>query len=284
MKMIFNDINLKMCYISCMSLSKLEKYYNKFNEDKRLISRHGIIEFTTTTKYIDMLLETIKKDLSISDNSQIKIADIGAGTGRYSKHYFDKGYDVTSVELVKQNFVRIKEKCPNIKAYLKDARNLKGLESESFDITLLLGPMYHLFDEDKLVALNEAKRITKKGGYIVIAYLLNDYAVISYAFKENKLKEVVEQNKLDSDYITHTTSDDLYSYDTLEKIYSYSNSCELLRYKILSPDGPTDYMRQVINNMDEYTFSHYLQYVQKIAERQDLLGASSHIVDILIKQ
>lgn len=266
-----------------MSLSKLEKYYNKFNEDKRLNSRHGIVEFTTTTKYIDEVLELVKQKNGITQNSQIKIADIGAGTGRYSKHYFDKGYDITSVELVKQNYVRIREKCPNIKAYLKDARNLKGLSDESFDITLLLGPMYHLFGEDKLIALNEAKRITKKGGYIVIAYLLNDYAVISYAFKENNLKQVLEQNKLDDNFITHTTTDDLYSYDTLENIYSYSKDCNLLRYKILSPDGPTDYMRQVINNMDNYTFDRYLQYVQKIAERQDLLGASSHIVDILIK-
>lgn len=32
-----------------------------------------------------------------------------------------------------------------------------------YDVTLLFGPMYHLFDEnDKLKALNEAKRVTKK--------------------------------------------------------------------------------------------------------------------------
>ena len=33
-------------------MTELEKYYNKFNEDKRLKSRHGQVEFAVTTHYI----------------------------------------------------------------------------------------------------------------------------------------------------------------------------------------------------------------------------------------
>ena len=33
-------------------MTELEKYYNKFNEEKRLGSRHGQVEFTTSMKYI----------------------------------------------------------------------------------------------------------------------------------------------------------------------------------------------------------------------------------------
>ena len=33
-------------------MTELEKYYNKFNEDKRLKSRHGIVEYTVSMKYI----------------------------------------------------------------------------------------------------------------------------------------------------------------------------------------------------------------------------------------
>lgn len=268
-----------------MSLSELEKYYNKFNEDKRLLSRHGIVEFTTTTKYIDEVLQIIATQKSKNnDDSQISIADIGAGTGRYTKYYFDKGYSITAVELVKQNLVRLKEKCPQVTAYQQNALNLKKLKSNSFDVVLLLGPMYHLFDNDKITALNEAKRIVKNNGFIIVAYLLNDYAVITYAFKENNLKQVLNDNKLTDNFLTNTTEKDLYSYDTLDKIDSYKNACNLTRYKIISPDGPTDYMRQSINKMDDFTFEHYLKYVQTIAERSDLLGASSHIVDILIKK
>ena len=55
-------------------MTELEKYYNKFNEEKRLGSRHGQVEFTTSMKYIH---EYLPKDTSA------KILDVGAGTGRY---------------------------------------------------------------------------------------------------------------------------------------------------------------------------------------------------------
>ena len=35
---------------------KLIAYYNKFNEDKRLLSRHGQVEFQTTMRYIQKYL------------------------------------------------------------------------------------------------------------------------------------------------------------------------------------------------------------------------------------
>ena len=37
-------------------MTELEKYYNKFNEEKRLNSRHGQVEFTTSMKYIHAYL------------------------------------------------------------------------------------------------------------------------------------------------------------------------------------------------------------------------------------
>ena len=58
---------------------KLEEYYNKFNEEKRLLSRHGQVEFFVTMKYI--------LDVLNSDTSK-KILDVGAGTGRYSISLF----------------------------------------------------------------------------------------------------------------------------------------------------------------------------------------------------
>ena len=33
-------------------MTELEKYYNKFNEEKRLTRRHGQVEFITSMKYI----------------------------------------------------------------------------------------------------------------------------------------------------------------------------------------------------------------------------------------
>ncbi|MBO6016094.1 MAG: SAM-dependent methyltransferase, partial [Lachnospiraceae bacterium] len=67
----------------------LEEYYNKFEENKRLLSRHGQVEFLTTLKYIHACLE---------GQEQAKILDVGAGTGRYSFALAKEGHDVTAVE------------------------------------------------------------------------------------------------------------------------------------------------------------------------------------------
>ena len=60
-------------------MADLEKYYNKFHEENRLKTRHGLVEFNTSLHYIK---ECISR-LAEKNPSAIKIADIGAGTGRY---------------------------------------------------------------------------------------------------------------------------------------------------------------------------------------------------------
>lgn len=124
-----------------MAMTELEQHYNKFNEEKRLDSRHGRVEFITSMKYIHNCLDDIKAAMDIA--SDIKILDIGAGTGRYSVPLSEEGYDVTAVELVKHNLGLLKAKNSNVKAYQGNALKLKRFEDNTFDMALLFGPMYH---------------------------------------------------------------------------------------------------------------------------------------------
>ena len=91
-------------------MTTLEEYYNKFNEDKRLDSRHGRVEFQTSMHYIHKYLDQIAEETG-KNRREIRILDIGAGTGRYSIALAEEGYDVTAVELVKHNLGRLKQKC-----------------------------------------------------------------------------------------------------------------------------------------------------------------------------
>lgn len=256
-------------------MNEIEKYYNKFNEHKRLLSRHGQVEFAVTMKFIKACIDNRKN---------LNILDIGAGTGRYSSALYEFGHNITAVELVKKNLSVLKENYPNITAIQGNALNLKKIKDESFDITLLFGPMYHLFTtEDKLKALQEAKRVTKKGGYILVAYLMNEYAVITYAFKEGNLKKCLKENKLSADFKCVTSQEDLYSYIRLNDINKLNEKANLKRKKIIAVDGATDYIRPIINKMTEEEFKIYLDYQMSICEFPELIGASSHTLDILIK-
>ena len=267
-------------------MTSLEEYYNKFNEDKRLLSRHGQVEFNTTMHYINECIDSLQKP-----RNEIMLADIGAGTGRYSIALADNDIQVTAVELVNYNLGILKKNAgkylspdARLEAFHGDARKLKRLKDDSFDITLLLGPMYHLHSmEDKVQSLLEAKRITKPGGYILVAYVMADFAFVKHGIIEGKLKESVEKGSFNEDYSIKSNQEELYDSIRINDIDVINSEAGLKRQKIVAPDGPADYIRHLLNKMDDEEFKVFMDYQLKNAERPDLIGASSHTLDILYK-
>lgn len=263
-------------------MNKLELYYNKFNEEKRLNTRHGRVEFIVTMKYIHDVLNTLLE--SGRQHSDIKILDIGAGTGRYSVPLCEEGYSVTAVELVKYNLGILKKKNSNVTAMQGNALKLKKLADDTFDVTLLFGPMYHLLtEEEKIRALSEAKRVTKPGGHILVAYIMNEYAFVMYAIQENMLKECLDNNMISEDFHTIPGEESLYDFVRIEDINRFNSAVGLVREKIISPDGPVNYIRPFVNKLDEEAFEWVIKYQLATCERQDIIGAGAHTVDILRK-
>lgn len=256
---------------------ELENYYNKFCEDKRLTRRHGNVEFVTSMKYIHKYLELLPKGA--------KILDVGAGTGRYSIALAEEGYDVTALELVKYNLGILKQKSSKVKAYQGNAIRLKRFEANEFDMTLVFGPMYHLLTmEEKKTALCEAARVTKPGGYILVAYCMNEYSILTHGFKDNYIRESIADGKVNNQFRVTPKPEDLYDYVRLEDIETINQSANVARVQIISADGPANYMRQTLNAMDNETYELFLQYHLSTCERPELLGASAHTLDILRKK
>ncbi len=255
---------------------ELEKYYNKFCEDKRLLRKYGQVEYITSMKYIHEFLR---------DNKETKVLDVGAGTGRYSVELANEGYDVTAIELVKHNLGVLKSKGSSVKAFQGTALDLSRFEDNTFDVTLVFGPMYHLYTfQDKVKALSEAKRVTKAFGTILVAYCMNEYSVLTYGFKENNIRTSIEKGKLTDDFHVISQPEDLYDYVRIEDINKLNEEVMLERIKIVAADGPANYMRQAINCMDEETFTLFMKYHLSTCERIELLGASGHTLDILRKK
>ena len=255
----------------------LINFYNEYDEDGRLENnRLGRVEYLTTRRYLDPLL-----------NADCKIAEIGAGTGRYSVTLAKEGYDVTAVELVQHNLDILKSKLDgseNIKTYLGNALDLNMLEDNTYDITLLLGPMYHLYsDEDKITALKEAVRITKPGGHILVAYCMNEATVIQYVFGCNQLKSVMDLNMLTDDWKCISEPKDLFEMVRIEDIERLNAVVPVERVKLVATDGASRYIREYLEEFDDETFAKWLSYHFTTCERQDLIGATNHSLDILRK-
>lgn len=254
-----------------MALSNIEKHYNKHPEDLRLLRRHGMVEFQTTMHHLHRFLKPGQS-----------IYDIGAGTGRYTSALMAEGYDVKAVELVKRNIEVFLKREPTANVVQGDARSMPFIPTAAADVTLLLGPLYHLIgDDEKLKALNEAKRITKPGGLIFVAYLMNEYSILSYCFDEERIEGLLERGVVDKDFHIQTQEGELYDYVRTDDINRLNAAAGLERVTIFSPDGAADYMRTRLNQMSDETFNRFIEYQQSISERGDLIGAGSHVVDVV---
>lgn len=213
------------------------------------------------------------------------ILDIGAGTGRYTSALMAEGFRVQAVELVRRNIEVFLRREPSAHVIQGDARHLSAIADDTADVTLLLGPLYHLIaEEDKLLALREARRVTRPGGIIFVAYLMNEYSILSYCFDEDRIGDLLARGCVDADYHIRADGDELYDYVRLEDIDRLDRMADLERITIFSPDGAADYMRTRLNRMSEETFARFIDYQKCISERPDLIGAGSHVVDVVRKQ
>lgn len=256
------------------TLQILSDFYSNYDEEGRLLSKHGQVEFLTTMRYIEKYLQP-----------GMRILEIGAATGRYSHTLAQMGYAVDAVELVQHNIDIFKEKTkPGEMVTIRqgDARNLHFMENEQYDITLLLGPMYHLFTvEDQKKALSEALRVTKKGGILFAAYCGNEATMVQYCFGKGMLKE--EKYQMLVDPVTFKAASDpaelfeLYRREDIDALMA-DFATERLHY--VGTDMATNYMRSTIDEMEDDFFATYLRYHFAICERPDCVGISHHILDI----
>ncbi|MBR2053689.1 MAG: class I SAM-dependent methyltransferase, partial [Clostridia bacterium] len=130
----------------------LNEYYSNYDEEGRLLSRVGSVEFLTTVRYIEKYLQ-----------KGMRILEIGAATGRYSHYLARKGYSVDAVELIPHNieiFNQNTQPGEDIRIFQGNALNLDMLENEAYDRVLLLGPMNHLYTlNDHRKAISQALRV-----------------------------------------------------------------------------------------------------------------------------
>lgn len=260
------------------TLKVLTQFYESYDEDGRLDSRYGMVEFATTLRYIEKYLRP-----------GMRILEIGAATGRYSHHFARQGYCVDAVELVEHNidfFRKNTQPGESVTITQGNAKNLRDFADNTYDITLLLGPMYHLFtEEEKLQALTEALRVTKKGGVIFTAYCMGDASILLYGFRRGQIHNIIEKCMLDPvTFKTFSKPWDLFGLHRKEDIDALRSQFPVTQLHFLATDGYANHMRKTLDEMDEETFQLFLQYHFATCERLDMIGYSNHTLDVFRKE
>jgi len=255
----------------------LIEFYNNYDEDGRLVTRYGAIEFLTTMHYIRKYLQP-----------GMRVMEIGAGTGRYSHALAQQGWQVDALELVPHNIEIFREHTlpgEPVTVTQGNALDLSMFRNKTYDITLLLGPMYHLHTrEDQLQALSEAIRVTKKGGVIFSAYCMGDASLLLYGFRHGKIRELLEKCAIDPDTFDGFSRPwDLFQLYRTEDIESLRSRFPVKKLHLVAADGYANYIRDQLAEMDAETYELFIKYHLATCERQDLLGYSNHTLDIFQK-
>lgn len=254
-------------------------FYNNYDEEQRLELKHGSVEFLTTMHYIEKYIK-----------SGDRVLEIGAATGRYSHTLARQGYAVDAVELIEHNieiFTQNTQSAENITITQGNAMDLSAFPDNEYDITLLLGPLYHLYNTaDKQQAIREAIRVTKPKGIIFAAYVISDGCLLDEGFKRGNINvaEYIKTGLLDSEtFAAKSQPKDLFELVRKEDIDNLMSVFPTTRLHYVATDGCALFMREEIDNMDNDTFKLYLKYHFATCEREDLVGITSHVIDIFKK-
>lgn len=259
------------------TLKELSQYYENYDENNRLNSRHGMVEYLTTIRYVDKYLRP-----------GMRILEVGAGTGRYSHKFAQQGYQVDAVELLEHNIDKFRENTlpgENVRIIQGNAKDLSSFNDDTYDITLLLGPMYHLFtEEDKLQALSEAIRVTKKGGIVFVAYCGNDATILQFCFLRGMLNAEHYKSLIDPvTFKAHSDPAELFDLHRKEEVDALRSHFNVTPLHYVATDGYAHYMRAALSEMDEQLYEQYLRYHFATCERTDMVGYSNHTLDIFRK-
>lgn len=201
-----------------------------------------------------------------------------------------QGYDVDAVELVEHNievFHKNTQSNENISITQGNAMDLSVFPDNKYDITLLLGPLYHLYNkEDKQQALHEAIRVTKPGGVVFAAYVISDGCLIDEGFHRGNINvsEYIEKGLIDPQtFAAKSEPKDLFELVRKENIDDLMSAFNVTRLHYVASDGLALYMREAVDSMDDDAFALYLKYHLATCEREDLVGVTSHAIDIFRK-
>jgi len=248
---------------------RVNRTYDIFNEDTRLNhSKAARVEFLTTVHYIE-------KFLKAGD----RILDIGAGAGEYSLYFARRGYEISALELADANIAAFRKKLTakdTIDLVQGNALDLSRYSDKSFDIVLLLGPLYHLKShEDKLKCILEAKRVCRDEGKIFFSFISNDFVFLTeleydanYFSSGDYNRETFRLN--DFPFVFHTV-------DAARRLLIESGVT--LLHEVAS-DGASELMAARINGMSDEDYAQYLRYHFYICEKPELLGMSNHLLFI----
>ena len=222
------------------------------------------------------------------------ILDIGGGPGQYSVYYAKQGHAMTLLDLSDGNVRFAKKKARQygvrITALQGNALDLSAFPEGSFDAVFLMGPLYHLLEEENRArAVREAKRVLKTGGCLFSSFILMFGGVI-YGLREleetilwpqeQELFEIAAQGK------SCTLNSFTYSYMTTVKEATelLSSVPGLRRETVFGQEGILAPYKNLLKQSNKRIRDAWYDYALRFCDREEYLTHSEHLMIVSRKE
>ncbi len=263
------------------------------NEVRTYYDAGVITEWTRLDRH-PVEFEMTKRHLAPFIAPASHIADIGGGPGRYAFYFAERGHAVSLIDLSPENiaFARAHARTNGValdEACVGDATDLSAIDSEMFDVTLCLGPLYHLPNErDRADAINECIRITRPEGAIAYAFISPVAHAISVLVRNpaglgdaaTALHDVFTHGENRTDYdlgFTHA------HYMRAHDVRPYLETFGLHVRVVAGVETLVWAIEERIDELDSKTRAKWLDYCFDISTDASIMGASQHILAVCTK-
>jgi len=268
-------------------IDKVIKYYSDYDEQARLSSNLGQIEFVRTQNIIHRYLKS----------PPAKVLDVGGAAGRYSCWLAKEGYEVHLLDPVPKHIEQAKEasdaqsEMPIASCSVGDALQLE-FDGEIADAVLLLGPLYHLVEaQDRIRSLTEAYRVLKPGGHL-FAVGISRFAstidgLVSGYYLDPIFQEIMQRD-LETGQHRNPTNHPAYFMDTFfhhpDELKAEVSSAGFEIMGLFAVEGIIYMMKDFEKNWKtEINREFLLDVISKIEREPSLIGASPHVMCVAAK-
>jgi SAM-dependent methyltransferase len=254
-------------------------YYESAAEAERLsASADGTLEMVRTQELLRRYLPA----------ASARVLDVGGGPGAHARWLLEGGHQVDLVDPVPRH-VEQAAQIAGCHAEVGDARKLSS-EDSSYDVVLLLGPLYHLIDAaDRRAALAEAWRVCRPGGFVAAAGI-NRYASLfeHTAFAHLHRDSVRESigHILDTQVHDGKKSFTAAYFHTGEQLLAEIREAGLADARVFGIEGPTWAMLKATEQFTGESvigtplFESALTAARMAEPYPELLAASSHLLGV----
>ena len=265
------------------------RFYAEYDEAGRLFRGGGVIERVRTQELI----------ARYAPAAPATVLDIGGGPGVHALWLARRGYAVHLLDAMPRHVEQARAasahqpETPIASMQVGDARRLPFADA-SAEVVLLLGPLYHLVDEaDRLLALQEARRVLRPGGLLLAAAISRFASLLDNLFhRPDVLLDPTEAALLLED-LAHgqhrNPAGQLVNFTTTHfhhpgELRAEISAAGFQHVATLAVEGPFWMALDSLSRWSEpQAQSQFLTFLRQIEQEPTLLGASAHLLAVARK-